>query len=85
MVLLVTQGWGGPAVQYRQSTPVLENLVPVTDWRSTFCDPLLDWERQSLQLGEGPVLLLVFLEVMLRKYRDKGWVSLLKRPDSVSN
>ena len=24
------QGWGGPAVQYRQSTPMLANLGPVT-------------------------------------------------------
>ena len=32
------QGWGVPAVQYRQSTPVLGNLGPVTDWRSYFYD-----------------------------------------------
>ena len=29
----------GPALQYRQSTPVPGNLGPVTDWRTTFCDP----------------------------------------------
>ena len=29
----------GPALQYRQSTPVLGHLGPVNDWRSTFCDP----------------------------------------------
>ena len=33
-----TQGWGGPAVQYRQSTPVPGNLGPVTDWRSYLYD-----------------------------------------------
>ena len=33
------QGWGGPAVQYRQSIPVLGNLGPVLDWRSNFGDP----------------------------------------------
>ena len=34
-----SQGWGGPAaVQYRQSTTVLGNLGPVTDWRSYFFD-----------------------------------------------
>ena len=43
------QGWGGPAVQYRQSTPVLRNLGPVTDWRSTFCGPGLDRECQSYE------------------------------------
>ena len=32
------QGWGGPAVQYRQSTPVLGNLGPVATWRSYFYD-----------------------------------------------
>ena len=32
------QGWGAPAVQYLQTTPVLGNLVPVTDWRSYFYD-----------------------------------------------
>ena len=32
------QGWGGPAVQYRQATPVLGNLGPVADWRSYFYD-----------------------------------------------
>ena len=49
------QGWGGPAVQYRQSTPVLGNLGPVTDWRSAFCAPGLDRERQSFERGKGPV------------------------------
>ena len=56
MVHWLDQGWGGPAVQYRQSTPVLGNLGPVTDWRSTFCSPGLDWERQSYGRAKGPVL-----------------------------
>ena len=34
--LAAWQGWGGPAVQYRQSTPVLGNLGTVADRRSTF-------------------------------------------------
>ena len=50
------QGWGGPAVQYRQSTPVLWNLGPVTDWMSTFYGPGLDRERQSYDWAKGPVL-----------------------------
>ena len=55
-IIRLLQGWGGPAVQYRQSTPVLGNLGPVTDWRSTFCGPGLDRERQSYDRAKGPVL-----------------------------
>ena len=51
------QGWGGTAVQYRQSTPVLGNLGPVADWRSTYSGPVLDLERQYLKPGKVPVLL----------------------------
>ena len=36
--LAKTQGWGGPAVQYQKSTPVLGNLGTVTDLRSYFYD-----------------------------------------------
>ena len=49
-------GWGGTTVQYRQSTPVLGKVGPVTDWRSNFRCAVLDRERQSYEGAKGPVL-----------------------------
>ena len=49
------QGWGGPAVQYRQYTPVPANFGLVSDWRSNLGCSVLDWECQSLHLGNDPV------------------------------
>ena len=46
-IVLLAQGWGGLAVQYRQYTPVLVILVTVTYWRSKSRIPVLDRERQS--------------------------------------
>ena len=49
------QGWGGPAVQYLQSTPVLGNLGPVTDWRSYFWDPgIVRTRTEDLHRVPGP-------------------------------
>ena len=44
------QGWGGPAVQYWQSIPVLGNLGPVTDWS------LIGGSIYGTQAQLGPVL-----------------------------
>ena len=54
-VLSFYQGWGGPAVQYRQYTPVPANFGLVSDWRSNLGCSVLDWECQSLHLGNDPV------------------------------
>ena len=49
------QGWGGPAVQYRQSTPVLGNLGPVMDWRSYFFDSGIERTcTEDMYLVPGP-------------------------------
>ena len=47
------QGWGGPAVHYRQSTPVLGNC----DWRSYFYDPgIVRTCTEDLYRVPGPLI-----------------------------